>query len=277
MEELQQVSHSLLTNLQELNRASEALEALPTPHFTAHADGDGGSSRQVQAPESSSSGSSGLHTIIPHAASMALGGRRRAPTVIHGSGARDARSSSSSSSSTSTSTRASTSTQRAASDSPSALMRSVSGVCLLTAHGERALTGVVHDAQFLERIRSQLSSILRRAPSPTEWARAVRASEHELHARLALGAAAKSAMLQANYRLVTSVVRRYQGHGLSLPDLFLEGLAGLRAGIERFDVARGCRLSTYATWWIRAGVTDALSNQTRRPDRCSGAPSAVAS
>ncbi len=74
---------------------------------------------------------------------------------------------------------------------------------------------------------------------------------------------AREDLVQANARLVISIAKRYQNLGLPLLDLIQEGNIGLLRAIDRFEPARGLRLSTYATWWVRQAISRAVANQAR--------------
>jgi RNA polymerase primary sigma factor len=77
------------------------------------------------------------------------------------------------------------------------------------------------------------------------------------------GEAARQRLIQSNMRLVISFAKKYRGQGLDFMDLIQEGNIGLLTAVDRFDHSMGNRFSTYATWWIRQGVTRALANNSR--------------
>lgn len=88
--------------------------------------------------------------------------------------------------------------------------------------------------------------------------------EIDLAAKIKVGdKAARSLMIRSNLRLVVKIAHDYANLGLPLLDLISEGNIGLMKAVERFDPAKGGKLSTYAAWWIKQSIKRALANQSK--------------
>ncbi len=125
-----------------------------------------------------------------------------------------------------------------------------------------AATAPVSPAEEKRLIRVMIEG--RKAQKKLDSGKALSDEERErLQAKAEEGAAARRMLIQANGRLVISIASKYTGHGLSLAELAQEGVLGLIRAIDKFDVSKGVRLSTYASYWIRQSVSRAVAVQTR--------------
>lgn len=98
----------------------------------------------------------------------------------------------------------------------------------------------------------------------SRYGRLTKDEEQELAVRMETGCdISRRKLVESNLRLVVSVAKRFQGHGLPLEDLIQEGNLGLMIAVDKFDWKRDVRFSTHATWWIRLAVTRALANTSR--------------
>ncbi len=124
--------------------------------------------------------------------------------------------------------------------------------------------------QGREAAESSLRSYLRRMAqtrmlTADEEEEAFKAIEAAKEKRLpeSAGRAARARVVEANLRLVVSIVRRLLHRGLEFPDLVQEGNIGLMRAVDGFDYRRGYKFSTYATWWIRQAAMRAIADKSR--------------
>ena len=113
---------------------------------------------------------------------------------------------------------------------------------------------------YVADLQEELSQLMRTA---LDTPSALRRRVHQIAGVQEEYEAARSDLSTANLRLTVSIAKRYCNYGLSLLDLIQEGNAGLMRAVDRFDHTRGYKFSTYATWWIRQGITRALANESR--------------
>jgi RNA polymerase sigma factor (sigma-70 family) len=122
---------------------------------------------------------------------------------------------------------------------------------LLTFDQEQELARQMHDGREARR-----RLVTDEHPVPPDERR-------RMEQRVGVGERARAQLINSNLRLVVSIARRYQGHGLSLLDLIQEGSLGLMRAVDKFDPSRGLKFSTYATYWIRQSVGRAIADQGR--------------
>jgi RNA polymerase nonessential primary-like sigma factor len=143
-------------------------------------------------------------------------------------------------------------------------LRAIGRIPLLSHEEEITLSRAVQKAQQLldvsEELRIRAGGV---APSLETWAAEARLTPLELKRKLRLGKRAKNRMVAANLRLVITIARKYASLQLELEDAVQEGNLGLIRAVERFDPTRGYKFSTYAYWWIREGITRAISSKSR--------------
>ena len=136
-------------------------------------------------------------------------------------------------------------------DSVGMYLKEMSRVPLLKADEEFEIAARIEEGR---RARTELLRCLGRARSR---------ERQRLEVLVEDGILAREHIIKANTRLVVSIAKRYTGRGVAFLDLIQEGNLGLMKAVEKYDVHRGFRFSTYATWWIRQTITRAIADQAR--------------
>jgi RNA polymerase primary sigma factor len=136
-------------------------------------------------------------------------------------------------------------------DSIALYLKEISRIPLLSGAEEIEL------AQAIERGKKSALRLAKKGDSLEPQARKY------LKREIQYGREARCRLIEANFRLVVSIAKKYVGHGVSFMDLIQEGNIGLIKAVEKFEYRRGFKFSTYATWWIRQAVSRALSDQGR--------------
>jgi len=136
---------------------------------------------------------------------------------------------------------------------------------LLEPHEVERLSGSVQKQLSWEHARVELGEKLERPCTDDELAAHLEldGGAAELKRETKKQSADKQLLVSANLRLVVSIAKKYVNQGMTLQDLIQEGSLGLIKAAEKFDAARGFRLSTYATWWIRQAITRAIADHSR--------------
>jgi RNA polymerase primary sigma factor len=112
----------------------------------------------------------------------------------------------------------------------------------------------IREGKSLEQYFTEISKVALLTPE----------EEFELAVKIRHGdEEARNKLIRSNLRFVVSVAKQYQNQGLSLPDLINEGNEGLIRATNKFDETRGFKFISYAVWWIRQGVTQAIADQSR--------------
>jgi RNA polymerase primary sigma factor len=132
----------------------------------------------------------------------------------------------------------------------------MTGLAGQTEAGGRSASDRERRARLVKQLRDLMLQTL---TTPEELTRLVRVLDH----RKARYLQARREMAEGNLRLVVSIAKRYRGRGLAFGDLIQEGNRGLMRAVDKYEHRLGFKFGTYATWWIRQGITRALADHAR--------------
>lgn len=138
-----------------------------------------------------------------------------------------------------------------------AYLRGIGRVPLLNALDEVEYSKDIEAGLYAEQLLNPES------PYHERYERLSEEQQHDLVEIVSLGKDAQQIMQEANLRLVVSIAKRYQGKSMPFLDIIQEGNLGLHRAMQKFDYAKGFKFSTYATWWIRQGITRSMADQGR--------------
>lgn len=148
-------------------------------------------------------------------------------------------------------------------DSVSQYISNLRAIPLLTAAQELRLGAKVRRAQKLEKDVANLQEKKRKKLTEAELSRELEISTAEMAVIRIAGANSVRTLTRSNLRLVISIAKRYTGKGIPLLDLIQEGNLGLMRAANKYDYQKGCRFSTYATWWIRQYISRSINTQMK--------------
>ncbi|XP_057969958.1 RNA polymerase sigma factor sigA isoform X1 [Malania oleifera] len=146
---------------------------------------------------------------------------------------------------------------------PKGYVKGVTSEKLLSQAEVARLSKKIKAGLSLEDHKSRLKERLGYEPSNEQLATSLGISRAELQSKMIECSFAREKLAMSNVRLVMSIAQRYENMGAEMADLVQGGLIGLLRGIEKFDSSKGFKISTYAYWWIRQGVTRALTDNSR--------------
>jgi len=146
----------------------------------------------------------------------------------------------------------------ASEDSVDTYLNEIGRIARVTASEEVQLSRLIQRWLYLDRLHTQ-----RKPASWEDIAHHLEIPYSIVQRQREQGRHAQRKLINANLRLVVSIAKKYVGGGVPFLDLIQEGNLGLMRATEKFDPEKGYRFSTYATWWIRQGITRAIANQSR--------------